>query len=297
MTIGPSMISPRIARLGALFAVAFLAIAAPAAAQNPSTTVLNGVPITDADLALAAAEFADQIGQVPEANRRAALIDLIINIRLSSAAAEASGLDKQDVVAKRLELARQKTLYSEFLRQKFTEKVTEEAARKIFEGELANFVPGDQVRASHVLVKTEDEAKAIIVELDAGGDFAAIAKSKSTDPGSGANGGDLGFFSKGQMVKPFEDAAFTLEVGTYTKAPVQSDFGWHVIKVTEKRKAPPPTFETESQRLRQQLVRDTFETEINALRAAAKIEITPGVPTPEQPPPAGEAPATPAPAP
>ena len=90
-----------------------------------------------------------------------------------------------------------------------------------YDEEVAKFVPGDELHVRHILVETEDEAKAIIAELDKGGDFAEIAKEKSNDPGSGASGGDLGFFGKGKMVQAFEDAAFALEVGQYTKAPVQ----------------------------------------------------------------------------
>ena len=96
---------------------------------------------------------------------------------------------------------------------------------------------------------SEDEAKAIIADLDAGGDFAAIAKDKSKDPGSAANGGDLGFIKRGETVKAFEDAAFALDVGQYTKTPVQSQFGWHIIKVDEKRPEAPPTFEQEARRI------------------------------------------------
>lgn len=254
-------------------------------ATYPAT--VNGVPITEADLAIAAAEFADQINQVAPGQRRAALVDLVINIRLASKAAEAAGLDKDELVAKRLELVRERTLYSEYLRKQFITAVTEDAARKVFAAELAKFVPADQFKASHILVKTEDEAKDVIKQLDAGGDFAAIAKEKSIDTGSATRGGDLGFFGKGAMVKPFEDAALATPVGTYTKTPVQSDFGWHVILVTETRKEPPPTFESQAQRIQEQLIRETFQKQIDTLRTTAKIDVAPA-------PAAGTVPAAPA---
>ena len=259
----------------------------PAAAEEPAGVVatVNGEPITESDLALAAAEFADQLGQVAPQSRRGALIDLIVNIRLATKAAEAAGLASDPAVAVRLKLARERTLYSEYLRKAFVSSVTEDAARKAFEEDLAKFVPADQVRASHILVKTEDEAKAIIADLDKGGDFAAIAKDKSIDPGSGARGGDLGFFGHGAMVKPFEDAAFALKVGTYTEVPVKSDFGWHVIKVEEARKEPPPTFESQAQRIQQDLIRKTFEKAMDDLRKTATIQIV------TAPPPAAEVPA------
>ena len=165
--------------------------------------------------------------------------------------------------------------------------MTEAAAQQRFAEETAKFVPQDEVHAKHILVKTEDEAKAIIAELDKGGDFATLASTKSEDSGSGKDGGDLGFFGRGRMVKPFEDAAFSLEPGQYTKTPVQSDFGWHVILVVEKRKSQPPTFQSQAQRIQQDLVRETFDKEIAALRANAKIEMVP----PPAPPADASAPA------
>ncbi len=268
-----------------LAVAAILTFAGPAAAQDaPEDTVvatLNGEPITATDLALAAAEFGDQLGQVPPERRDAALLDLVINIRLASAAAKQAGLEKEPAVVRRLDLAADRTLYSEYLRTKFIAAVTEDAVKARFEKELADFVPEDEVHARHILVKTEQEANAIIDRLDAGENFADIAKEVSLDPGSGQSGGDLGFFKRGQMVKPFEEAAFSLEPGTYTKKPVQSDFGWHVILVEEVRKEPPPTFETEAQRIQQEMIRETFDATIQALREDAKIEPVKAAATPE----------------
>ena len=194
--------------------------------------------------------------------REAALVDLVINIRLAEQGGEAAGLETEPAVMRRLDLARDRTLYSEYLRTKFIAAVTDDAVQARFDEELAAFVPQDEVRARHILVKTEDEAKAIIAKLDAGGDFAELATEDSLDPGSGQSGGDLGFFRRGQMVKPFEEAAFGLKPGKYTKKPVQSDFGWHVILVEEKREEPPPTFESQAQRIQQELIRATFDAEI-----------------------------------
>ncbi|MEQ9688091.1 MAG: peptidylprolyl isomerase, partial [Bauldia litoralis] len=237
------------------------------------------------DLALAAAEFGDQLGQVAPERRDAAFIDLVINIRLASKAAKDAGLESEPAVMRRLELARDRTLYSEFLRTKFIAAVTDEAVRARFEEEIASFEPQQEVRARHILVKTEAEAKDIIARLDKGADFAELATEASLDPGSGQSGGDLGFFKRGQMVKPFEEAAFDLKPGKYTKKPVQSDFGWHVILVEEKREEPPPTFESQAQRIQQDLIRATFDAEIETLREGAAIELV----TPDAPAPAPEA--------
>jgi peptidyl-prolyl cis-trans isomerase C len=128
------------------------------------------------------------------------------------------------------------------------------------------------VRARHILVRTQEEAEAIIEQLDAGADFAELAVEKSTDPGKG-DGGDLGYFGPGQMVEPFEEAAFALEVGAYTKEPVQTQFGWHVIKVEDRRAQQPPAFEDVKEQIRSILFRDAYGSVVEKARAGAKIEI------------------------
>jgi peptidyl-prolyl cis-trans isomerase C len=291
--LSPRIMSRRAAGFLAVLAAIFLqAHPAPAQTIGPDTVIatVNGVPITGADLALAGSEFADQLAQVPPERRDTAVLDLVINMRLATAAAEAAGMDDQPQVLTRLKLARERTLYSEYLRSKFIAAVTEESIRARFDEELAKFVPQEEIKARHILVNNDQEAlaKEIIAELDAGGDFAAIAAEKSTDPGSGQSGGDLGWFKRGMMVKPFEDAAFALGKGEYTKTPVKSDFGWHVILVEDKRMESPPAFESEAQRIEQQLVQETFAKEIGALRDTATIEFA-TLPAPETPP-AAEAP-------
>lgn len=299
--LSPRLISRRVA--GAFTMLAAAALVAPlssALAQQitPDTVIatVNGDPITAGELALAGAEFADQLGQVPADRRDAAVLDLVINMRLASVAAEAEGMDALPQVTSRLDLARKRTLYSEFLRSRFVAAITPESVKARYDEEMANYVPAEEIRARHILVNNDQEAMAveIIAELDAGGDFAKIAAEKSQDPGSGASGGDLGWFGRGMMVKPFEEAAFALEPGQYTKTPVKSDFGWHVILVEEKRMETPPTFEQEGPRIEQDLVRETFDREIGSLREAAKIEFA-TLPGAEPPPAEGaETPAQPA---
>jgi peptidyl-prolyl cis-trans isomerase C len=131
----------------------------------------------------------------------------------------------------------------------------------------------EEIRARHIIVNTEEEAKAIIAELDAGGDFEAIAKEKSQD-GAAAQGGDLGYFGKGRMVPEFEQAAFALEVGSYSKEPVKTQFGWHVVKVEDKRNAEPPAFEQVQHQFRSLLLREAYFDAVSKLRDEAKVEIT-----------------------
>jgi peptidyl-prolyl cis-trans isomerase C len=294
----PMTLRAPIRPLRALAAIALVAmasgVAGPALAEDkPEDTVfakLDGVPITGADLGMAAAELGDQLSRIPPQQQRQALIDIVIEIKMMAKAAKDEGLDKKPEVAQHLAFAADRTLRSEYLRDKILSQVTEDVAKKRYQEQVAKFVPGDEIHVFHILVKTEDEAKAIIVELDKGGDFAKIAKEKSQDPGSAQNGGDLGFVGKGKTVKAFEDAAFALKVGTYTEKPVQSEYGWHVIKVTEARKEAPPTFEAEAETIRQDLIREAYKAEMDKLKAAHKIEILP----PPAPPAAPAAPAKPA---
>ncbi len=257
--------------------LALVALPQPGFAEDPAPDTVvarvNGADITEADLSQAALDFRQQIAQLPEAMRRAQLIQHLIDTKLSAAAAEAEGLDKAPEVQRRLQTVRDRTLQLEYVRAKVLAQVTDAALHKRFDELVKSFVPTDQYQAAHILVKTEDEAKAVIADLDKGGDFAAIAKEKSLDTGSAAKGGDLGFFDPKQMVKPFADAVAAMEVGTHSKTPVQSQYGWHVIKLEAKRKQPPPTYDQVAKQLRQQMIAELFSTAMQDLRAKAKIEI------------------------
>ena len=248
--------------------------------------IVDGEPITELDLAAAEPDLQQAIAQFPQEQQFAALVKAVIDIRLMARAAEAAAIDKETETAHVLTYVHDRALRNAYLQGKLTAAVTDEALKARYDAEVAKYVPTDQVHAVHILVNTEEEAKAIIAQLDQGGDFAAIAKEKSTDAGSGAQGGDLGFFGHGQMVKPFDDAAFALDVGAYTKTPVKSDFGWHVIKVLEKRKSSGPGVRGHGKdRLRRDLVREFILADIEKLHAAAKIEIV----RPPEPPPADAA--------
>jgi peptidyl-prolyl cis-trans isomerase C len=263
--------------------------AAPAAAPEPAqptdrvVAIVDGEKITERDLAAAEPDLAQALQQFPADARMDALVKGVIDIHLMAKAARDSGLDKDPEMVATLAFVQAKALRNAFLTKKLDAVVTDAAIKARYDEEVAKYVPEDEVHAVHILVNSEDEAKAIIEQLDQGGDFAAIAKEKSTDPGSGQSGGDLGWFGKGQMVKPFEDAAFALEAGQYTKTPVKSDFGWHVIKVLEKRKSAPPTLDQRKDDIARQLSREAILAEIDALHAKAKIEIVPDPNAPKPP--------------
>jgi peptidyl-prolyl cis-trans isomerase C len=144
--------------------------------------------------------------------------------------------------------------------------------QKRYEERLKAMPTEEEVHARHILVSTEDEAKALIAELKKGAAFDKLAKEKSTDKASGAEGGDLGWFKKSDMVKEFADAAFALKKGELTDNPVKTQFGYHVIKLEDRRQAPPPTFEELQDQIREELARETVTQILDQLRAGAKIE-------------------------
>jgi len=245
-------------------------------AQAQSDTVVatvSGNPITEADLQMAVSELDQQFAQLTPDQKRAAALSAIIEIRLMAEKAKAAGLDQDDEFKRKLAFLNERALHAQVIEKEISPKVTDEEIKARYDKEIAARPPVEEVHARHILVKTEDEAKDVIAKLDAGGDFEAIAKEKSSDTGSGANGGDLGFFAKGQMVPEFEAAAFALEPGTYTKTPVKSDFGFHVIKVEEKRNQPPVAFDQVKDQIRQLVFRDLYFATVKDLRGAAAVEI------------------------
>ena len=250
--------------------------AAAAPALDPATVVANvdGQPITEADVQLAESELDQQFAQLAPEQKRAAGLSAIIEIRVLANKAKAAGYDNDAEFKRRMDFLNQRALHAELIEKEIAPQVNDEAIRARYDKEMAETKPVNEVKASHILVKTKEEAEAVIKDLDAGKKFEDIAKEKSTDPGSGANGGDLGYFGPGQMVPEFEAAAFALNVGEYTKTPVQSQFGFHIIKVDDKRAKQPPAYDTVKDQIRQIVFRDKYFETVKGLRGAAKVEIT-----------------------
>jgi len=250
---------------------------APAAVEAPEVTpetvvaTVGGEPITEADLSFAAEDLTTELGQMPVDQRKAFLLRLLIDIKVTAKAGRDAGLADAPLFQQRVKFLEERALRRAYVGDAISKAVTEETLRAAYDKFVADFVPAQELHASHILVKTEEEAKAVKAELDGGADFATIAKEKSIDPGA-ANGGDLGFFSKGMMVGPFEDAAFALTVGQISE-PVQSQFGWHVIKLLETRESTVPTFEEAAQQLQQQLLMTTFNQIINDLMEGVEVDI------------------------
>ncbi|MEO5806564.1 peptidylprolyl isomerase [Devosia sp.] len=250
--------------------------AAPAIANAvaPDTVIatVDGEKITQADVDFASRDLAQDMAQMPPEQRTAYVVSVLIDMKLSGKAAIAAKLDQTDVFKQRLAYLDAQALRSAYYIEELAKLVTPETVKTKYDEFVAKFVPTDEIRASHILVKTEEEAKAVEEELKNGGVFADIAKAKSIDPGA-ANGGDLGFFGKGQMVPEFEQAAFALANIGDISAPVKSQFGWHVIKLDERRKSAAPELDKVGQQLQQQVVNDAFVKVSNDLRAKATIDI------------------------
>jgi len=244
------------------------------AAADPSEVfaTVDGEPITAGDLLIVAEEYARQVGGTPENLPLGQMLEAIIDMRLLSRAAEEAGLADDPEAERRLAFERMRVLRDLYIRQEALKTVTDETVKAQYDEETAEFEPQDELRLQHILVETEDEGKEIIAALDSGGDFAEIAKEKSKDPGSGASGGDLGFIARGVTVPEFEEAAFALDVGEVTDEPVQSQFGWHVIKLDEKRQSSPPEFATEENRIRGEMIRAFITDKMAELREDADIE-------------------------
>ena len=217
----------------------------PAAAwaqeSDPVVARVNGVDIRQSDLALAEDEVGANMPQMEPDQKREYLITYLADVIILAQAAEQQKLADRDDVKHRIEFERNKVLMEALLQDAGQAAVTDEAMHKVYDEAVKQMPPEEEVHARHILVATEDEAKEIEAELKKGADFATLAKEKSKDPGA-ADGGDLGYFTKDQMVPEFADAAFKLDKGQISD-PVKTQFGWHIIKVEDKRTKPTPTFD------------------------------------------------------
>lgn len=251
---------------------------APEAAQpvDPAKVVatVNGEPITEADLTQAEADLESQFAQLAPEQRHAAALSAVVEIRLLAAKAVEQGLDKDPDFQRRAAFLQQRALHSELVDKNVADKITDADVRARYDKQLSDTPPVNEVHARHILVKTKEEALDIIKQLDAGGDFQKLANEHTSDPSGKTNGGDLGFFGPGQMVPEFEKAAFALEVGSYTKEPVQSQFGWHVIKVEERRPQQPPAFEQVKDQVKSMLFREKYFALVKEIRDAAKVDVS-----------------------
>lgn len=241
-------------------------------AEDKIIAKIGDQTITEQELAFAQADLQQQFARVPEKLRKAAILNALIDIKVMALAAEKEKFDQTDQFKTRMAFLKARALHNAYFQKNIAGAITDDAIKARYDKEVAATPAEKEISARHILVKTEEEAKAIIKQLDEGGKFEELAKSKSTGP-SGANGGSLGFFKKGQMVPEFEAAAFALENGKYTSAPVKTQFGWHIIKKEEERNAPPPAFDDVKDRIRQILMREKYVNLITGERKGHQVEI------------------------
>jgi peptidyl-prolyl cis-trans isomerase C len=266
---------------------------APAAtpAGDPVVAVVNGQPIRLSDVQAAQANLPQQYRGLPLERIYPALLDQLIDARLQVGEARKARLQDTEAFKKRLATVEDRLLQEQYLTQEIEKRVTPKSLKEAYDKKIRDLPPEEEVKARHILVADEAAAKAVIADLGKGGDFEKIAKDKSTDKASGAQGGDLGWFKKADMVKEFADAAFMLKKGETTPAPVKSQFGFHVIRLDDRRAAQPPSMEDMEDELRAELSREAYGQVMEGLRKSVKVEKfnIDGSKLPEAPPaPAGK---------
>ena len=257
------------AATGAL-AIALFASLPLRADDNPVLAKVNGAEIRQSDVTLAEEELGPSLAQMDPATKKENVLAFLIDMKIVAKAAEDKKIEDRPDFKARLAFTRNRLLMDNLLAVEGKAATTDEAMKKVYD-EAAKQIEGEQeVHARHILVETEDEAKAIEAELKKGADFAELAKKKSKDPGA-ADGGDLGFFTKDQMVPEFSTVAFALEPGKISD-PVKSQFGWHVIKVEEKRSRKAPDFDQVKAQIETYVTRKAQAEYVAKLRESAKVE-------------------------
>lgn len=242
-----------------------------AAAEDKVIATINGKPVTDADIAVAEGEIGQDMGSMPEDQKKMSLLEFLIDNQLFAEAAEQNKLAEGPGFESRLAYLKRRALRELYFEKVIKGAVSDADARKLYDDQVKLIKPEEEAQARHILVEDEKLAKDIKEKLKNGGDFAALAKEHSKDPGSKENGGDLGYFTKGQMVPQFEEAVFALNKGDVSE-PVKTQFGWHVIKLEDKRTKAPPAFEVVKDRILQSMLLQKASQTAVDLRSKAKIE-------------------------
>ncbi|OXT02713.1 peptidylprolyl isomerase [Notoacmeibacter marinus] len=269
------MISLRPARILLAGIVLAASAAVPGFAQDKNETVatVNGSPITRQQLEMAMGELGPQFSRIPEDKRDAAALAALIEIKLMSGKARTAGLDQDEEFQRSIAFMTERALHGFYMQKQLADGISDDDVQALYDERVADMPKQQEVKARHILVKTKEDAEAVIAELEGGADFETVAKEKSTGP-SGPSGGDLGYFRAGQMVPEFEKAAFDLDAGAITKEPVQTQFGFHVIKVEDKRDVQPPAFDQIKDQLRNELLVKRYTETVKTERDEASVEVS-----------------------
>lgn len=250
------------------------AAATTTATADPAAVVarIGEAEITNADVTAAYQDLPAQYRQLPLATLYRQLLNQLVNRQLMLRAGLAQKLDEDAAILAEIRQFRDFAIQRAYLDRYLKSKVTDAVLRAEYDATVGTEKGKEEVKASHILLQSEDEARTVIGELADGADFADLARKKSTGP-SGPKGGDLGFFGREQMVAPFSEAAFAMEEGETSAAPVKTQFGWHVIKVTARRTLPPPTFDEVREQINDRLTRSVLEAHMAELRGATTVEM------------------------
>jgi peptidyl-prolyl cis-trans isomerase C len=243
-----------------------------AAAQDNDAVVarVNGVDIHASDIAFAEEEIGSNMPTIPPEQKRDYLINYLVDVIVLSQAAQKQKLDERPEVKHRLAFDQNRLLMEALLQDAGKASLSDEAEHKVYDEAVKAVKNEEEVHARHILVTTEDEAKSILAQLKGGADFATLAKEKSKDPGA-AEGGDLGYFTKEQMVPEFAEVAFKLGKGQLSD-PVKTQFGWHIIKVEDRRIKPTPTFEQVKPQIENYIAHRAQAELVENLRKSATVE-------------------------
>jgi peptidyl-prolyl cis-trans isomerase C len=241
---------------------------------NPVVARVDGTELRLSDVEAAQQNLPPQAQKLPLEQIYPILLDRLVDGMLITEAGRKEHLDRDTDVQSRLKRYEDRLIQEAYINRAVKPAETEDRLRTRYEAFLKEKPAGEEVHARQILLATEVEAKSVIAELDKGADFAGLAKKHSTDPGAASD--DLGYSNRddilSEMGPEFADAVFSIPVGQYGKTPIQSKFGWHVIKVEDRRLSKPPSFEEAREQLSRELAREIIDAKLQDLRAAAKIE-------------------------
>ena len=243
------------------------------ASGDPVVARVNGTPIYRSDLEALRSTLPAQVQQQPADQLYPRLLQQVVALQLVAQNARKDKLDTEPRIKRMTMLADEQILQDAYFDNIMRKEITEAKLRQRYDLQIKSVPPHEEVHARHILVATEDEAKQIIEQLKKGADFAKLAAEKTTDPAGKTSGGDLGYFGEADMVPEFAKVAFSLKPGEFSQTPVKTQFGWHVIKVEDRRQSKPPTYEEVAPKLAREMAQELYAEKVKQLAAAAKIEI------------------------
>jgi peptidyl-prolyl cis-trans isomerase C len=262
-------VTHRWATAGLLVLVAFGGLAVRA--QEGVVARVDGKTITEADMRLAEAEIGSDLGSLPDGTKRRVLLEFLIENQLFADAAEKQKLSAGAGFDERMQYWRRRALRDVYFDKSVKDTVSDAETKRFYDQQVGALKPEDEVRARHILVESKDKARELFQKILHGADFATLAREQSKDPGSKDQGGELGFFSRGQMVPQFEEAAFKLKPGEVGE-PFETQFGWHIVKVDERRQRTAPAFDDVRDRVRASMIHRKAQQIASELRGKAQIE-------------------------